>query len=116
MDRYFHRRLIRQILQHLGFYTDPYKHYWAHTTEVRMNLFEFSSLVGFAVVIALLVRIERVLKTVLSMETIYRERQSLEATVRDFMPTLWIDHEFRENIVSWFALATGPDEIGRAHV
>jgi hypothetical protein len=78
-----------------------------------MTVFEFSALVGFAVVIALLIRIERILKTGLSIETAYRERQSLEATVRDHMPTLWIDHEFRENIVSWFVLATGSYDKGR---
>jgi hypothetical protein len=75
-----------------------------------MTLFEFSTLVGLAVVIALLIRIERILKTALSMETIYRERRSLEATIRDYMPTLWVDPEFREDLIHWFILARKSDK------
>jgi len=69
-----------------------------------MTLFEFSILVGLAIVIALLVRIEKILKTTFAI----RERQSLEATVRDFMPTLWVNPEFREGLIPWFALAFRP--------
>jgi hypothetical protein len=78
-----------------------------------MNLFEFLSLLGCAVVIALLVRIERAIKTGFSIETSCRERQSLEANVRDLMPNLWVDYEFRKGMVSWFALATGPYDKNR---
>ncbi|MDH3360567.1 MAG: hypothetical protein OEL55_06815 [Desulfobulbaceae bacterium] len=78
-----------------------------------MNSIELSLLIGFAFVIALLVRIERLIRIGISRETIYRDRQSLEVNVRDLMPTLWFDYEFRNNIVPWFALATGQYDKSR---
>jgi hypothetical protein len=69
-----------------------------------MTGFELLTLISLAGIVALLVRIERVLKALLANS----ERQALEAKVRDFMPTLWVDPEFRDNIIPWYVLATGP--------
>jgi hypothetical protein len=60
---------------------------------------------GLGAVVVFLVRIERVLDTILST----CERWHLESTVRDHMPTLWADSEFsHDNLVQWFDMANGP--------
>jgi hypothetical protein len=63
-----------------------------------MTTFEILVAAGIAIVIGLLVRIEKVLKALSESE----DRRDLESEVRDFMPTLWKEPEFRSKLVPWY--------------
>ena len=69
-----------------------------------MTLFEFLILIGLAIVIALLLRLEGVLKKPFA----FLERQGLESTIRTFMPKLWVDPEFHDSLAPWLNVALGP--------
>jgi hypothetical protein len=69
-----------------------------------MTLFEILVLGGLGTVVVFSIRIERILRAVLSIG----ERRSLEDVVRDHMPTLWTTPEFsHDNLVTWFDIANG---------